>query len=129
MMNAILLVLMLFFHVVDDYYLQGILSKMKCRSWWEENAPDDMYKNDYVVALLEHGFSWASMVHIPVVAYWFCMGVSPHWMWFVSSFIVMWLIHSFVDDLKANRKQINLLTDQAIHIVQVIILWVRYIAI
>ena len=26
-------------HIVDDYYLQGILAKMKQKSWWKEVAP------------------------------------------------------------------------------------------
>lgn len=48
---------MLFLHIVDDYYLQGWLASAKQRSWCEKNCPDEMYKNDYIMALCEHAFS------------------------------------------------------------------------
>lgn len=32
----------LFCHIVDDYYLQGILAQLKCREWWGKNYPDEM---------------------------------------------------------------------------------------
>ena len=39
---------MIFCHIVDDYYLQGKLASMKQKSWWEKNAPDRLYKYDYL---------------------------------------------------------------------------------
>lgn len=63
LIDLILLFSMLFFHLFDDYKLQGILANMKQRSWWEKNAPDDLYKNDYIIALIEHAFSWTFMIH------------------------------------------------------------------
>ena len=59
------LALMIFAHIVDDYYLQGVLAKMKQKSWWEQNAPDEKYKNDYKIALMCHAWSWAIMITIP----------------------------------------------------------------
>ena len=32
------LLTMIFLHIVDDYYLQGVLAKMKQRKWWEDNG-------------------------------------------------------------------------------------------
>ncbi len=49
--NVFVLLSMIFLHIVDDYYLQGILASMKQKSWWEENAPQRLYKYDYIVAL------------------------------------------------------------------------------
>lgn len=66
MRETILLLCMLFCHIVDDYYLQGWLASAKQKSWWEKNAPNPLYKNDYIVALYEHAFSWTCMVHIPL---------------------------------------------------------------
>lgn len=41
-MNSIfLLLLMIFCHIVDDYYLQGWLASAKQKKWWEENAPQN----------------------------------------------------------------------------------------
>ena len=48
----LLLILMLFAHVINDFGLQGILASMKQKSWWEKNNSANMYKYDYIVALL-----------------------------------------------------------------------------
>ena len=57
---------MCFCHIVDDYYLQGILASMKQKSWWtKQESYEDKYKNDYIVALLMHAFSWSFMILIP----------------------------------------------------------------
>ncbi len=49
MNNFFVILLMIFCHIVDDYYLQGILAKMKQKMWWKENAPDNIhYKYDYI---------------------------------------------------------------------------------
>ena len=62
---------MLFCHIVDDYYLQGWLASAKQKKWWEQNASNPLYKNDYIMALVEHAFSWTFMVHVPIV-------IAPH---------------------------------------------------
>ena len=41
---------MIFCHIVDDYYLQGILASMKQRKWWEEHYPQKSYNYDYIMA-------------------------------------------------------------------------------
>ena len=65
-MNAAFVFLwMIFFHIVDDYYLQGWLASAKQKSYWEQNAPDEMYKKDYIWALIMHSFSWAFMIMLP----------------------------------------------------------------
>jgi hypothetical protein len=37
------------------------------------------------------------------------------------------LIHGIVDDMKANRKKINLIVDQLIHLAQVVITWLCFV--
>ena len=108
---------MIFMHIVDDYYLQGILAKMKQKSWWEENAPQEEYKHDYNVALIMHAFSWAFMIIIPYIL----IGVNEY----VACIAVLINagIHAVIDDLKANKKTINLVVDQTVHILQVFITW------
>lgn len=44
MNNCFLLLLMIFLHIVDDYYLQGILASMKQKEWWHKTAPEKMYR-------------------------------------------------------------------------------------
>lgn len=109
------LVIMLFCHIVDDYYLQGILSSLKQEKWWKENYPERMYKKDYIVALLMHSFSWAFMVMLPIAIYY-------HFLLSANFYILLFancVVHMLIDDQKANRLRINLIVDQAIHIIQI----------
>ena len=109
--------LMVFFHIVDDYYLQGWLSSAKQKKWWQDNAPQSLYKYDYLVALFMHSFSWTFMIMLPLAIR---AHFNPNTL-FLILFVMNIAIHSFVDDLKANRKRINLIVDQSIHMVQIII--------
>lgn len=121
-MNVLILLAMIFLHIVDDYYLQGILANMKQRAWWKENAPDSLYKHDYIVALMEHAFSWTFMIMLPVGIYTIFYDKSI--VLIIIMFLINWIIHSIVDHLKANIKVINLMTDQIIHILQIIVTWI-----
>lgn len=117
-MNGLFVLLsMVFCHIVDDYYLQGKLALFKQKSWWEKNAPDEMYKHDYIVALMMHSFSWAFTIMLPVaVSQSVDIGTG-----FAAMFIINTAVHAIVDDLKANKRKINLVTDQSIHISQIIV--------
>ncbi len=118
--KLIILVSMLFCHIVDDYYLQGWLASAKQKSYWEQNAPEKLYKYDYVAALFMHSFSWTFMVMlVPTVYDVILFGGT----WYSLLFVGNVLIHMFVDDLKANKKKINLIQDQSIHMLQVIWTW------
>ena len=117
MSKLFVITLMLFCHIVDDYYLQGILASMKQRRWWEENCPEGLYKYDYIMALIMHATSWAFMIMLPVAVY---MGFRPTYIFFVM-LAVNSVIHALVDDLKANKHKINLIADQSIHLMQIII--------
>lgn len=122
MSKLFILVLMIFCHVVDDYYLQGILAQMKQKKWWNENAPNPLYKHDYIVALITHGFSWAFMVMLPI-AIALDLGLAlPFWVCFGANVI----IHAFIDNLKANKLKINLVVDQTAHIVQICVTYFYY---
>lgn len=118
MKYAIILLFMIFLHVVDDYYLQGILASMKQKSWWLKNSEyNDKYKNDYVVALIMHSFSWTFMVMFPVLIY-LILFRNITWT-FLYLFAVNLFCHAYTDNEKANKKTINLVQDQTIHIFQI----------
>ena len=116
MNNTFVFLLMIFCHIVDDYYLQGWLASAKQKKYWEENAPDEMYKHDYIWALIMHSFSWAFMIMLPVA---FFMNFNINFE-FVMMFVWNIIIHAVTDDAKANKKQINLIADQLMHIGQII---------
>lgn len=110
--------LMLLCHVIDDFVLQSIcLAKLKQREWWELNAPNLLYKDDYKTALGIHALSWAIFIHLPLF-----FSVSD--ITLVISVFINGAIHYFVDDLKANKHRINLCVDQIIHLLQIIITWI-----
>lgn len=111
---------MVFCHIVDDYYLQGWLASAKQKSYWEQNAPEKLYKYDYVAALFMHSFSWTFMVMLVPTVYDVILFRGT---WYSLLFVGNVLIHMFVDDLKANKKKINLIQDQSIHMLQVIWTW------
>lgn len=116
-MNTIFVILlMIFCHIVDDYYLQGWLASAKQKQYWQENAPQDLYKRDYIWALIMHSFSWTFMIMLPI-AYVNSFAVDAS---FVIIFAMNVIIHAVVDDLKANEKKINLWVDQLIHILHII---------
>ena len=109
---------MCFCHIVDDYYLQGILASMKQKNWWtKQESYEDKYKYDYIVALIMHEFSWSFVILIPFLL----LGLSP--IFLVIALVLNGTIHAFVDDLKANQKKINLVQDQSIHIGQIFLTW------
>lgn len=107
--------LMFFCHVLDDYRLQGVLSSMKQKEWWKENYPQNMYKYDYIVALIMHSINWSFLIMLPIAIYnRFNVDVC-----FVVMFILNTFFHVTIDNLKANSKKINLVIDQTFHVLQI----------
>lgn len=120
-MNAAFILLwMIFFHIVDDYYLQGWLASAKQKSWWQVNAPDKLYKKDYIWALIMHSFSWAFMIMLPI-AYYRGFAISID---FVIMFVINIGLHAFTDNCKANWKTISLIHDQIVHMFQILVTFV-----
>ena len=114
---------MLFCHVIADYNLQGCLADMKQKLWWRKELEkleldieieQKHYKNDYKMALLVHGFSWAFISMLPLMYLCWC---SAPWMLF---WFVLWnaAFHALVDHLKANAYLFNLIEDQLLHVLQ-----------
>lgn len=116
------LLAMIFLHIIDDYKLQGILASMKQKKWWEEQKEyKNLYKYDYIPALIEHSFSWTFMIMLPIA-----IMLRFNIDWWVIAYIANMIIHAFVDDLKANKFKINLVVDQTIHIIQIVVTWLIF---
>jgi hypothetical protein len=106
-------------HIVDDYYLQGVLASMKQKDWWRNNPNyKDKYKNDYIWALIMHAFSWSFMIMLPPL---YLFKLSFNMIEVLVLFVVNIIVHAITDDLKANMKVINLVQDQLVHIFQIIL--------
>lgn len=119
------LLLMFFLHIIDDYKLQGILASMKQKNWWkEQKGYKELYKYDYLIALIEHSFSWTFMIMLPIILFF-----NSSTTLIVAAYVFNIIIHASVDDLKANALRINLVTDQLIHILQIIFTWLFFVVI
>ena len=127
--RLLILFIMIFCHLIDDYKLQGILANMKQRQWWKENANKYMYRNDYKVALIEHAFSWSFMITLPFLVISFIQNNSFLMILLVISYFMNTIIHAFIDNLKANKYVINLIEDQFAHLVQIICTWIILMAV
>ena len=113
--NVFIILCMIFCHVIADYNLQGWLASAQQKSYWEKHAPDEMYKHDYICALVMHSFSWTFMIMLPLM-YAVDFKVDS---FLLFLFVINILMHAIVDDLKANDKCINLWQDQLIHMCQI----------
>ena len=120
-----ILILMFFAHIVDDYYLQGWLASAKQKKWWKKNAPDKLYKFDYIMVLFCHTLSWSIMIFLPILIYSLINNIDLNW--FYLAIPINLIIHAIVDDLKVNKFKINLIVDQSIHFIQIIITWVIFL--
>ena len=117
MNNVFIILCMIFCHIIADYNLQGWLASAKQKSYWEKNAPDQMYKHDYICALVMHSFSWTFMIMLPLI---YAVGFKVN-SFLLFLFVSNVLLHAITDDFKANKKVLNLWQDQSIHMYQIII--------
>ena len=115
-----ILFLMILCHIIDDFVLQSAcLNNLKQKSWWDEHCYGKQYRNDYKVALFIHSLSWSIMIHLPIILLYVC----NDWV-LVASILINTIIYYIVDDAKANKYKINLLTDQSIHFIQIILTFI-----
>ena len=131
MHKILLLLTMIFLHIVDDYYLQGWLASAKQKSYWEQNAPDELYKHDYIMALFMHSFSWAFMIMVVPSVYTLIntTNIDNASLAIVLVFLTNLCVHLVVDNSKANLKKINLVQDQSYHLAQIIITWIAFLVV
>lgn len=116
-----ILLLMILFHIIDDFVLQkATLCDLKQKEWWERNYGSKeygmflQYKNDYKMALFIHALSWSIMIHLPLFL------IYIPWYTLFCTVAINTGIHIIVDDHKANLKTINLIQDQLIHLGQIL---------
>ena len=124
-MDIFLLLSMIFCHILDDFCFQGWLASAKQKEWWEKNAPEPLYRFDYICALIMHSVSWSFVITVPLKVYSTAMHFGNGWILAIM-FLVNAAIHAIIDDLKANKKKINLVIDQSLHIIQILITFTVY---
>lgn len=123
MTDIAILFIMILLHIIDDFVLQSVcLSKLKQKEFWKRNTSEEdynkLYKHDYFAALVIHGLSWSIMIHLPFLL------IGHYHSALVGCFIIcQCILHSYIDNEKANKKKINLIDDQAMHFAQIVISW------
>lgn len=115
------LLCMIYLHLIDDYVLQGWLANAKCKKWWQDNCPDKKYSKDYIIALIEHAFMNSFLIHIPIYLW-----VYQNEIILGITILIATIYHAYIDNKKANKREINLIEDQLYHILYVISIWVIY---
>jgi len=120
-----LYITILFFHIIADYNLQGVLAQMKSVRFWKdlkerESKRKDGFKisiKDWIMPMIEHSFMWSFIVHLPIMMFY---KINP--ITIVSSIIIHTCFHMLIDSCKANTNDINLIADQLFHMLQIIII-------
>lgn len=121
-MDGIILLSMIFAHIFADFVFQNnFMATYKQKSNWIEyvSASNGLYKNDYKVVLLVHSFSWAFITYLPLLYY-------ECYLYYALLVILQTPIHTYIDHLKCNLLKINLVTDQALHLVQIVLPFILY---
>ena len=132
--------LMILLHIIDDFVMQPVcLSKLKQKSWWENNVRPNvsdeewhMYKEDYRMALIVHSVSWSIMVTLPFLLIAAREFLSNGYVFDHiprdSATIVLIILnaigHFMVDNAKANKKTMGLWEDQIIHFFQILTVFI-----
>lgn len=134
MIGLIVLLAMYFLHVIEDFHVQGLLGQLKQKKTWVEyckNEPESFqrYRNDYKVCLLLHAFEWSCFIMAPM----FVLMLGYYKAWTFSIIIPLFMtlglnirLHYDIDDMKCNRMEISLVTDQIIHAIQIFVTWGLY---
>lgn len=117
--NALFVLASMFFmHVVADFKLQGIMASMKQKTWWQkqEGYDEEDNGNDYKFPLFWHSLQWSFCIMFPLF-------IADNLKINVVSLIFFCLntyCHYIIDDEKANKHYINLVSDQFIHLLQIV---------
>lgn len=123
--KIIILFIMIYLHIYDDFNKQGILAQFKQKDYWKQNYPDEMYKHDYIISLFMHSFSWSMSILVAPVVYLVYNNLdTPNLCQILILFFNNLICHMIVDHMKCNKKMINLVCDQLIHLGQIIITWI-----
>lgn len=123
--KLLVLLIMIYLHILDDFVLQNCLAKLKQKDHWTDIVKDHpLYKYDYIMALIAHATEWTTTVSIPIFISFFIKPVDTFLkVIFLIIYVITIALHAHIDNRKANVKDINLIIDQFLHVIQTIGLW------
>lgn len=119
-----ILVMMFFIHFVFDYYIQSRSNvNIKSINWWLKRHPRNITKAKMCCycGLMMHSFTWSYAVLLPFLYYTWSNNLNNavlYYFMFTNA-----LVHCVIDDMKTNSRCINSITDQFLHSIQIVTLW------
>ena len=117
----LILLKMLFMHCIGDYILQGdFLSAAKRKSFWIDKTNEKTNSLEHYVILFIHAYIWAFCITLPLFNLISSIKI-------ILSIVINCILHMYIDNLKANKKVITLLTDQLLHLSQIIVTYLLVI--
>ena len=120
---------MIFLHIFVDFHLQGILASMKQKDWWyQQDGMSRKYRNDYKAALIAHAFEWSFCIMLPMFFRLCIEHTGGEIFFYIVLLVVNTYFHAYVDNATANKKQINLIIDQTLHLGQIAVTWLWWLA-
>lgn len=131
--------LLVLFHIIADFNLQGLLAKWKQKKEWYlecsrsgiQEPEKSKYKYDWLICLIAHAFMWSVITYLPLLpAICYTPSKAEVTAMYVAIIITNTIVHAYIDHLKCNEFRLNLLGDQLLHILQItgsLVVYVGYI--
>jgi len=125
----------LFFHSMYDIHIEGILSRLKSKDWWNNTLSDNdeetkkYYSKHYKKALKVHCFEWTCFIHIPIIFYIYYLNIIVDWKLMLLSLVINYLFHYITDNIIEEMNELTQ-TKQPIFYIQCIFtatLWLKFI--
>ncbi len=99
----ILLSIMLFMHIIAEYFPLNTLKKLCDKIWWTANYPNKLSQNEWYIAIFIYSYFWAFMIQIPVLyQLWGIITVK-----FVLILICNTIIRAVVKNFEINTEKIG----------------------
>ena len=136
--KVFIFILMILFHILEDFHLQGILANMKQKSWWQSECnklgikyESSKYKYDHIISLYIHSLENSIFITLPFIIDGLIttFTTNPNNSLFIGwAFIIFanTVVHAFTDNFKCNSKGINLVIDQLLHFIFIVLFFSLY---
>ena len=136
--KVFIFILMILFHILEDFHLQGILANMKQKSWWQSECnklgikyESSKYKHDHIISLYIHALENSIFITLPLIIDGLIttLTTNPNNSLFIGWIFIIFsntVVHAFIDNFKCNNKGINLIIDQLLHFIFIILFFSLY---
>lgn len=113
----LILFMMIFIHYLFDIFSLNVIEKYKNKEYFEKTFPKKMCKYDYINYLITDSYLWSMSILLPII-----ININGHITW--ASFmgiIVNGIIRGIIEDLRINKKIINIFSANICYIFQIFV--------